>query len=85
MKKKALLPLALLLVAAAFSGCAHQNTRTGSRTNILGGLVNVESGTYQPAPINSVTLNTNELVGDIGKPSGTQVGILWGLFTANDY
>ena len=85
MNKKALLPLAILAAVATLSGCAHQKTRSGSRTNILGGLVEVEKGAYQPAPITSVDVNTNQLVGDMGKPSGTQVEILWGLFSATDY
>lgn len=85
MNKKALLPLALISVAAVLSGCAHQNTRTGSRTNILGGLVEVEKGAYQPAPIVSIDGNSNELIGDAGKPSGTQVKVLWGVFSNNDY
>jgi hypothetical protein len=85
MNKKALLPLALISAAAVFSGCAHQNTRTGSRTNILGGLVEIEKGAYQPAPHTSIDGNSNELVGNAGKPSGTQVKVLWGTFTNNDY
>ena len=82
--KKALLPLTVLVAVAVLSGCAHQKTRSGSRTNVLGGLVEVERGAYQPAPIASVDVNTNELVGNAGKPSGTQVKLLWGAITAND-
>lgn len=85
MNKKALLPLALLSAVAVLSGCAHQKTRSGSRTNVLGGLVQVEKGAYQPAPYTSIDGNINELVGDAGKPSGTQVKLAWGLFSANDY
>lgn len=85
MNKKALLPLALLTAAAILSGCAHQTTRAGSRTNVLGGLVAVEKGAYQPAAHTSFDVDTNELVGDAGKPSGTQVKLFWGLITANDY
>lgn len=85
MNKKAFLPLALIAAAAILSGCAHQKTRTGSRTNVLGGLVEVEKGAYQPAPITSIDFNTNENFGNAGKPSGTQVKVLWGLFSTNDY
>lgn len=85
MNKKALLPLALLASVAVLSGCAHQKTRNGSHTNILGGLVDIEKGAYQPAPRTSVDTNVNELVGDAGNVSGTQVKVLWGLFTTNDY
>lgn len=83
--KKALLPLTVLVAVAVLSGCAHQKTRAGSRTSVLGGLVEVERGAYQPAPIASVDVNTNDMVGNAGKPSGTQVKILWGALTANDY
>ena len=85
MNKKVLLPLTLVTLAAVLTGCAHQTTRTGSRTNILGGLVEVERGAYQPAPINSIDGNTNQLLGDAGKVSGTQVKTFWGLLSANDY
>ncbi len=85
MNKKVLLPLSVIVAAALFTGCAHQKTRTGSRTNVLGGLVEVERGAYQPAPATSIDLNSNELVGNSGKPSGTQVKVLWGLITNNDY
>ena len=85
MNKKAHLPLALITATAVFTGCAHQKTHTGSHTRVLGGLVEVEKGAYQPAPRTSIDGNVNELVGDVGDPSGTQVKVLWGLFTANDY
>lgn len=85
MNKKALLPLALVLVVASLSGCAHQKTRTGSKTNVLGGLVTVEKGAYQPAEAMSIDGNTNELYGDAGKVSGTQVKVGWGLLSGTDY
>ncbi len=85
MNKKALLPLALIVLAASFTGCAHQTTRTGSKSNYAFGIVEVERGAYQPAPVNSIGTNVNELVGNAGKVSGTQTKVLWGLFTFNDY
>jgi len=85
MNKKALLPLALIVVTATFSGCAHQKTRTGSQTSILGGLVEIERGAFQPAPVMSIDGNLNELVGDAGKPVGTQVRVAWGVITTNSY
>ena len=85
MNKKALLPLALIAMAAVFTGCAHQKTRNGSHTKVLGGLVDIEKGAYQPAPRTSVDVNVNELVGDAGDVSGTQVKVLWGLISTNDY
>jgi hypothetical protein len=85
MNKKALLPLVLIVLAAGFTGCAHQTTRTGSKSTYGLGLVEVERGAYQPAPVTSADLNTNENFGDAGKVSGTQTKILWGLITLNDY
>jgi hypothetical protein len=85
MNPKALLPLALVLAAASLTGCATQTTRTGSKSNYGLGLVQIERGNFQPAPINSADLNTNETFGDAGKVSGTQTKILWGAFTFNDY
>ncbi len=86
MNTKAFLPLALIVIVASLSGCAHQTTRTGSKTNLLFGLVEIERGAYQPTPVNSlVATNSNELIGNAGKPSGTQTKIAWGLITNNDY
>jgi len=85
MNKKALLPLTLIILAASFTGCAHQTTRTGSKSNYAFGLVEVERGAFQPAAVNTIDTNVNELVGDAGKVSGTQTKVLWGLLTFNDY
>ena len=85
MNKKALLPLALIVFAAGFTGCAHQTTRTGSKANYGFGLVEVERGAYQPAPVTSTDINVNEYFGNAGKVSGVQTKILWGLITLNDY
>lgn len=85
MKQKTLLPLALVIVAATLTGCAHQKTRTGSKTNILFGLVEVERGAYAPAPVDTFDVNSNETVGNSAKVSGTQTKIAWGLITNNDY
>jgi hypothetical protein len=85
MKSKILLPLALVLVSAALTGCAHQKTQTGSKTNILFGLVEVERGAYASTPVNTLDFNTNETIGNSAKVSGTQTKIAWGLITNNDY
>ncbi len=86
MKKSILLPLVLVSAAAILSGCATQKTRTGRNTNLLFGLVTVDKGGYQPAPINSaLVLNSNDVVGNAGKVSGTQVKLGWGVLTVNDY
>ena len=85
MNKKARLPLSLIVLAAGFTGCAHQTTRTGSKSNYGMGLVEIEHGAFQPAPIVSADVNVNEGFGDSGKVSGTQTKIFWGLFSFNDY
>ena len=85
MNKKALPPLALILVAASLVGCSHQKSQTGSRSSYGMGLVEIERGAYQPAGSVSVDINTNENFGDSGKVSGVQTKVLWGLFTFNDY
>ena len=85
MKSKTLLPLALVLAAAALTGCAHQKTQTGSKTNLLFGLVSFERGAYASAPINTVDVNSNALQGNSAKVSGTQTKVAWGLITNNDY
>jgi hypothetical protein len=85
MNKKALLPLALIVLAASFTGCAHQATRTGSRSNYGFGLVEVERGAFQPAPVTSADIHLNEYIGDAGEVSGVQTKIFWGLLSFNDY
>ena len=85
MNKKALLPLALIVLAAGFTGCSHQTTRTGSKSNYVFGLVEVERGSYQPTTPMTIDVPVNDYVGDSGKVSGTQTKVLWGLFSFNDY
>jgi hypothetical protein len=85
MNKKSILPLALFTSLAFLSGCAHQTTRTGGKTTILGGVVEIERGAYQPASIHSIDASSNDLYGNAGKLPGTQTKILWGLITTSDY
>jgi hypothetical protein len=85
MNKKALLPLALIVLAAGFTGCSHQTTRTGSKSNYAFGLVEVERGSFQPTTPMEIDINTNAYVGDTAKVSGTQTKVFWGLFSFNDY
>lgn len=85
MNKKALLPLALTVLIAGLTGCSHQTTRAGSKSNYGLGLVQIERGSFQPAPVISADMDTNQNFGDAGKVSGTQTKILWGLFSFNDY
>lgn len=83
MKLKALLPLGLCLVLAA--GCATQKTRTGRNNNYAAGLVSVNTGHFGPVTPNTINVNTNEIVGNMANPSGTQVKLFWGLITFHDY
>ncbi|AHF89458.1 hypothetical protein OpiT1DRAFT_04645 [Opitutaceae bacterium TAV1] len=85
MKSKALLSLGLCVAIVSLSGCATQQTRTGRTTNVLGGLVTVKTGYWQSPSPTTIDGNVNELWGDAGNPSGTQVSLGWGLITANDY
>lgn len=86
MKKSLLLPLALVTVVAVLSGCATQKTRTGRNTNLLFGAITIEKGAYQPTPVGTASeANFNEILGNAGKVSGTQVKLGWGAVTINDY
>ena len=85
MNKKALLPLALILLVAGLAGCSHQTTRNGSKSSYGLGLVQIEKGAYKPAPVASIEFNVNDNFGNSGHVSGTQTKVLWGLFSFNDY
>jgi hypothetical protein len=86
MNKKALTPLVLIVLAAAFTGCSHQKTSaTGTRSSYLLGAVEIEHGAFRSAPVNGVDFNTNNSFGDSGKVSGTQTRIGWGALTFTDY
>lgn len=85
MNKKAILPLSLLIAAASLSGCAHQTSGRITHSNYLFGVVEITRGAYQPAPITSIDGNSNELIGNAGDVSGTQVKFAWGAFSTNDY
>jgi hypothetical protein len=86
MKKTIFLPFVLIATAAILSGCATQKTSAGRHTNLLFGLVTVDKGGYQPAPaVTASELNTNEIIGNAGRLSGTQVKLAWGAITVNDY
>lgn len=85
MNKKALLPLSLIVVAAGLSGCAHQTSGRFSHSSYLFGLVEVTRGAYQPASSTSIDGNSNELIGNSGDVSGTQVKLAWGALSTNDY
>ncbi len=85
MNKKAFLPLTLIVAVATLSGCAHQTAGRLTHSSYLFGLVEVTRGAYQPAPSTSIDGNSNELIGNSGDVSGTQVKLAWGTFSTNDY
>lgn len=81
---KCLAPLiAVLALACLVTGCATQKTKNGRTTTVLGGLVKVESGSYQAASVTTIPLDGAKLIGR-NNPSGTQVSVLWGLITYTD-
>jgi hypothetical protein len=85
MKISHLLPLGLCTAAALLStGCATQKTHSGTNTYILGGLVTVKTGDYQPAAPTSAQLNGLELIGK-GNPSGTSVSFGYDAVKYTDY
>jgi hypothetical protein len=80
------LQLAAVLVLLVFaSGCAMRNTMSGGKeTSVLGGVVTVETNSFQPTPPTTLDVDTSKIVGDRG-PSGKKVTLLWGLLTLHDY
>lgn len=85
MKSKTLLTLvACVITASFFSGCSTQKTRTGRNNSFLGGLVTYNTGYYQPVTPNTIDVDATQLLGRVN-PSGTQLGLGFGLITAHDY
>lgn len=85
MKSKTLLTLvACILAASFFSGCSTQKTRTGRNNSFLGGLVTYNTGYYQPVGSNTIDVDATQFLGRLN-PSGTQLGLGYGLITAHDY
>lgn len=75
--------LAVVVLACLATGCATQKTKNGRNTTLLGGLARVDAGSYQAAPATTIPLEGANLLGR-NNPSGTQVSVLWGLFTYTD-
>ena len=85
MNSKTLLALGLCALSASiFAGCATQKTASGRNSSILGGLVEVNKGSYLPANANTIYLDGTKFDGRVN-PSGDQVKLLWGAITYNDY
>jgi hypothetical protein len=84
--KTRLLPLATLLLVAAFaSGCATRtNTSGGKETTMLGGAVTVSRDSFQPPTPTTIDTDTSKIIGKNG-PSGKKVSLFWGLLTFQDY
>lgn len=84
---KTKLPLAATLVAVSWfaAGCATKTTAGGGReTNVLAGVVNVSTGSFEPTNPATINADTSKIVGK-GNPSGNKVTLLWGLITLLDY
>ena len=80
MKRFPLFALAAALVV--LSGCATQKTKTGRNVSVLGGLIDVKSGSYQSASPTTIDVDGN-MVGR-NNPGGTKTSLLWGLFTVTN-
>ena len=85
MKSKTLLTLGLCALAASvFSGCATQKTSSGRNNTFLGGLAQVNTGSYMPAPPITDHIDGTQLFGRVN-PSGDEIKLLWGAITYTDY
>ena len=85
MNSKTLLALGLCAFAAAiFSGCSTQKTRTGRNNSYLGGLAQVNTGSYMPVGPLTIPIDGTEALGRVN-PSGDEVKLLWGAITWTDY
>lgn len=84
MKSKLLFPLALCAIAALLSaGCATQPTHNGKITNVLGGLVTIETGDFgDPEPY---AIGIDGKAFSSATPSGTSVSTFWGLTKYTNY
>lgn len=76
---------AALVLVALTSGCATRTTTGGGKeTSVMGGMVTVSTGSFQPTTPATVDADTSKIIGKNG-PSGTKTSILWGLITLHDY
>lgn len=73
---------AVATAMAVLSGCATQKTTTGRNVSVLGGLVDVKTGSYQSASATSLDLNGS--MAGRNNPGGTKTSLLWGLFTVTN-
>lgn len=84
MKSKLLFPLALCAIAALLSsGCATQPTHNGKITNVLGGLVTIETGDYSDPPPAAMVIDGKTF--SSATPTGTSVSTFWGLTKYTNY
>ena len=84
MKSKLLFPLALCAAAALLSsGCATQPTHNGKITNVLGGLVTIETGDFNEP--SSTSAGIDGKVFSSATPTGTSVSTFWGLTKYTNY
>jgi hypothetical protein len=82
MSIKKLFPLFLIAVLSLgfFSGCASHSAQGKSETIILGGLLEVNKGTYDRQGPLTVPINMDEAMPGSELP-GNNVSILWGLIS----
>jgi uncharacterized protein YceK len=72
-----------LLMLVFLAGCATRQTKTGHHTSLLGGLAEVNTGSYQAAGPATIGVDASQLTGR-DNPTGTRVRLLWGLLTFTD-
>ncbi len=76
MKTSQLLVLGLTAAALLSGGCATQQTRYGSDTYFMGGLIAVHKGDYAPAPPTGAQVDTTKWFGS-GLPTGNSVSFFY--------
>ncbi len=83
MKPNITAAIALIALAAIFSGCSSTQTRYGKKeVNVLG-IVRVEQASFSEVRPTTISVKTSELV-PRPNPSGGRLSFLWGLFTIAD-
>jgi len=85
MNSKTLLALGLCALAASvFAGCSTQKTGTGRNNSVIGGLVEVNTGSYLPPGPNTIDIDGTQFDGRVN-PSGDQIKLFWGAITYSDF
>jgi hypothetical protein len=84
MKPSLLLALGLCAASLLAGGCATENTRYGSNTYFMGGLMTIRKADYLPAPATGVQVDTTKWLGH-GEPTGTSVSFFYDQVKYTEY